>query len=95
MAAPTPPITPSPPLLTVTTPLSILNPNAGNCPVSSSDNTLLQVFEQLVTDSNSILVSRYQMAVDSNVWDYLSAEIGFLVKQAKVPGLNVDQRSLI
>ncbi len=95
MAAPTPPITPSPPLLTVTTPLSILNPNAGNCPVSSSDNTLLQVFEQLVTDSNSILVSRYQMAVDSNVWDYLSAEIGFLVQQANVPGINVDQRSLI
>lgn len=95
MSAPTPPTPTPPPLLTVTTPLSIANPNAGNCSVSSADNTLLQVFEQLVTDSNSILISRYQMQADSNMWNYLSQEIGFLVQQANIPGINADQRSLI
>ena len=97
MGFPTPPTPTPPPLLTSTVPLSLSNPNGGTCPdsISTSENALLQIFDQLITDSNSIIVSRYQMQADSDMWNFLSEEIAFLVRSANSRGTSADQRSLI
>ncbi len=95
MGIPTPPTPTPPPLLTATVPLSLQDPNGGTCAVSASNNALLEVFNQLLTDSNSIIVSRYQMQADSDMWNFLSEEIAFLVRSANSRGTSTDQRSLI
>jgi hypothetical protein len=84
-----------PPILTTTVPESISNPNADTCNVSAADNTLLNIFNQLITDSNSILGSRFQQQVNSNQWNFLSQEIGSLVADANRPRINAEERSLI
>ncbi|MES2199435.1 MAG: hypothetical protein V4489_04635 [Chlamydiota bacterium] len=90
---PTPPVAATPPLLIVNAPASLSSPSGGGCSVG--DNTLLQIFDQLVADSNAILISRYQMQADSAIWNFLSEEIGLLVKAAGFGLAGPEQRSLI
>lgn len=97
MTFPTPPTPTPPPILTSTTPLSLqtATANGGTCNITDAENTLLTIFDQLITDSNSILQSRYQMQVDNAFWTFYNQEIGALVNLANVRGENPTERSLI
>lgn len=59
------------------------------------DNTLVQIFEQLATDCNSILISRLQSQYDSNKWNALSRQIGDLVAAADLLKRDPNAQSLI
>ncbi|MBS0627447.1 MAG: hypothetical protein JSS09_04475, partial [Verrucomicrobia bacterium] len=67
--APTLPTIPSTILTVPSAPLSLTTSGANNgatpCPIDDSENTLLTIFNQLITDCNSILLSRYQMQADN------------------------------
>lgn len=89
----------SPTLLTATTPTSLTTPNgqtsSSSCTVSESQNALLSIFDQLIVDSNSIILSRYSMNINSSQWDFLSQQIGILVNIAESPAVGANERSLI
>jgi len=71
--------------------------STGSSSIDSTDNPVFSggLYDQLETDANSVLISRYYATIDQALWNDLSNEIATLVNDANAGDISAEAKSLI